>query len=113
VHSVHTGVNGWIRNPIGVADLAGVALLRRAARTARLERIAPPAVTDIEVIPDHREHHRVGAVQQLAVLDSLEVHVGEDVGRAMAVPTRLVAGFGLEWQLSYHVAAVYGELDRW
>jgi hypothetical protein len=39
------------------------------------------------VIPDHREHHRVGAVQQLAVFDGLKVHVGEDVSRAMAVPT--------------------------
>ena len=93
--------------------MAGAASLCGAARTARLERVAPPAVTDIEVIPDHREHHRVGAVQQLAVFDGLEVHVGEDVGRAMPVPTRLVADFRLEGQLRYHVATVYGELDRW
>jgi hypothetical protein len=77
-------------------------MLRGAARAARLERVAALTVADIEVIPDHGKHHRVRAVQKMAVLDGLEVHVRQDVRGAMAIPAMLMANFWLEAQRAGH-----------
>jgi hypothetical protein len=82
--------------------LGGVALLRGAARTAWLERVTPLAIADIEMIPDHREHHRVRAVQKLTVFGRLEVHLGQDVRGTMAVPAMLVSNFGLQGPRTGH-----------
>jgi hypothetical protein len=92
--------------------LAGVALLRDGAGPPRFVRVAAVAVADVELIPHDREHHRVGAVQKLAVFDGLEVHVRDNVRGAVAVPTQLVADFGLETQRTGQRDAVYGQLDR-
>jgi hypothetical protein len=77
-------------------------MLRGAAKTASLERIAVLAVADIEPIPDDGEHHRVRAIQKLTVFDGLEVHVGEDVRGAMTIPAKFVANFRLETQRAGH-----------
>jgi hypothetical protein len=79
-----------------------VASLRGAAGTTRLERVAPLAVADIKVIPDHREHHRVRAVQQVTIFDGLKVHLGEDGRGALAIPAKPVADFRCEAQRTGH-----------
>jgi hypothetical protein len=87
-------------------------MLRGGARAARLERVAALAVTDIETIPDDGKHHRVRAEQELAVFDSLVVHIGQHLRGAVAVPAQSVASFRLEAERTSHVPAVYGQLDR-
>lgn len=77
-------------------------MLRDAAGTARLERIAALAVADIELVPDDGEQHRVRAIQKLTIFDRLEVHGGKDVRRAMAIPAKLLANFRLEAQRAGH-----------
>jgi hypothetical protein len=79
-----------------------VTLLRGGAGTARLERVAALAVTDIETISNDRKHHWVCAEQELAVFDRLVVHVGQHVRRAVAVPANSVAHFGLEAERTCH-----------
>ena len=93
-------------------DFRVVTLLRGGARTARFERVAALAIADIKVIPDDRKHHRMRAVQETPVFNRLEVHVGNDVSGALAIPAKPVAYFWLESQRPGHCAAVYDQLDR-
>ena len=64
------------------------------------------------MIPDDRKHHRVGAIQERAILHCLIVHVGDNVRRALTVPAKLVSNFGFEAQRAGHCGAVYDQLDR-
>jgi hypothetical protein len=77
-------------------------LLRGRARPARLERVAPLAVTDIETISDDREHHRVCAEQELPVFDGLVIHVRLHLRSAVAVPAKFVANFRLQGERTGH-----------
>jgi hypothetical protein len=52
------------------------------------------------------------AVKEAAVFDRLEVHVGNDVSGALAIPAKPMAHFWLESQGARHCAAVYDQLDR-
>ena len=53
------------------------------------------AITNVEVVPDDREPHWVGAIEQLAVFHGLEAEIGQDVRRAPSVPAQAMSVFGL------------------
>ena len=66
-------------------------------RPYRFEVFAGFAVADVELVADHRKPHRMGAVQQLAVLDRMKADVSREVGRPAAVPARAMARLGLHY----------------
>jgi hypothetical protein len=63
-------------------------------RTGRAKVVALGAVADVELGADDRPQHRMGAVDELAVDDGVEAHVGRDGDRSAAVPTDAMTFFG-------------------
>ena len=66
---------------------------RRIDRSAGLEVVAAVAIADVELVPDERKQHGMGAVEQLSVFNRLEIQFGLDVRHAPSVPTETVPGF--------------------
>jgi hypothetical protein len=60
-----------------------------------LEVVAVLAIANVEVVPNDREPHRVGAIEQFAVLHGLEAEIRRDARRAPSVPAQAMTVFGL------------------
>jgi hypothetical protein len=60
-----------------------------------LEVVAVLAIANVEVVPNDREPHRVGAIEQFAVLHGLKAEIRRDVRRAPSVPAQAMTVFGL------------------
>ena len=69
---------------------------RRIGGSTRLEVVAAIAVSHVELVADEGEQHRMGAIEQLAVFNRLEVQFGQDVRGTPSVPTQTVPGFRRE-----------------
>jgi len=55
------------------------------------EDVAAGAVSDVEIVADDGKHHRVGAIQELTILDRLHGEDGRELRRPSAVPAGTVA----------------------
>jgi hypothetical protein len=62
--------------------------------TCRLVGLATGAVADVELVADHRKHHRVRAIKQLAVGDGVVADAGRELRRPPAVPAGPMSIFG-------------------
>ena len=60
--------------------------------------VAALTVADVELVTDDRKQHRMSAVQELPVFDSVEADVGRDLGRPTPIPARAMAVFRLGHQ---------------
>ena len=87
-------------------------MLRGAAGTARLERVAALAVADIEVIPDDGEHHRVRADTEADRLRPSGSSCRAGRARCDGRTSKACGELRLEAERTGHVPAVYGQLDR-
>ena len=67
----------------------------RSGGGAWLEVVAVLAIANVEVVPNDREPHRVGAIEQLAVFHGLEAEIRQDVRCAPSVPAQAMSVFGL------------------
>jgi hypothetical protein len=89
-------------------------ILTRREKTVRSERlaganrplaeiVAPVAVPHIEEEPDDREKHRMGAIQQLAVLGGLEAQFRKYLGGAPTVPAETMTNLWFQSECDTHI----------
>ena len=77
----------------------------RSGRTCvlRPEVVAADAVPDVELVADDGKEHWVAAVQQLAVLDGLKTHLGQDTRCTTPIPADPMTCFRLKEGGHVHV----------
>src|SRR5690349_22441617 len=72
-------------------------LALRLRPRGRPEVVAGRAVSDVELMADDGEPHRMGAVQELPVFDCVAADIGRNLNGAPRVPARAMPRFGRSW----------------